>query len=170
MTVLKHQNTITFQYISSLKISGLLHFLKFLGPSEKITIYRSWMMTLYVHQILKPDQMFPEHLRDNEGALPSPVCSCVRVKRKCSSLPRALNIKCADKLSFFSIFSQSKSFHCIQHIFHCSEYSRSHLVKSAKWNKVLHIQPFSISKTLTSERLIPTFENAKANFQIKLSA
>ena len=100
-----------------------------------------------VHQILMPDQMFPEHLKDNEGALPSPVCSCVRVKRKCSSLPRALNIKCADKLSFFpSIFSQSKSFHCIQHIFQCSEFSRSHLVKAAKWNKVLHIQPFPSAK------------------------
>ena len=117
MIDLKHQNTITFQYISSLKITGLLHFLKFLGPSEKFTIYRSWMMTLYVHQILKPDQMFPEHLRDNEGALPSPVCSCVRVKRKCSSLPRALNIKCAAKLSFFLPFSLNQSPFTVFNIF-----------------------------------------------------
>ena len=33
LTLLKYQNTKT--YISSIKIIGFLHFLKFLGPSEK---------------------------------------------------------------------------------------------------------------------------------------
>ena len=152
MTVLKHQNTITFQYISSLKISGLLHFLKFLGPSEKITIYRSWMMTLYVHQILKPDQMFPEHLRDNEGALPSPVCSCVRVKRKCSSLPRALNIKCAAKLSFFLPFSLNQSPFTVFNIFFSAQnihevilWSQQNEIKFCIFN-LFHQQNFDIRK------------------------
>ena len=110
------------------------------------------MMTLYVHQILMPDQMFPEHLKDNEGALPSPVCSCVRVKRKCSSLPRALNIKCAAKLSFFLPFSLNQSpftvfniFFSAQNIHEIIMWSQQNEIKFCIFN-LFHQQNFDIGK------------------------
>ena len=48
LTFLKHQNTKTSHYKLSLIIIGLLHFVNFLGPSEKIII------NIYVYNIFCP--------------------------------------------------------------------------------------------------------------------
>ena len=51
LTVLKHQNTKT-SLLSSLKIIGFLHFLKFLDLLEKYYNPQSLMITLYIESNL----------------------------------------------------------------------------------------------------------------------
>ena len=83
---------------------------------------------------------------------PSPVCSCVRVKRKCSSLPRALNIKCAAKLSFFLPFSLNQSPFTVFNIFFSAQnihevilWSQQNEIKFCIFN-LFHQQNFDIRK------------------------
>ena len=68
LTILKHQNTKTSLNKLSKNHSIIAIFEIFGSVRKKIqsTVFNDHP----VHQILMPDQMFSEHLKDNEGALP----------------------------------------------------------------------------------------------------